>query len=187
MTAVLIRLIQAALNCLVLPDGIQPAIVMTAMPISGWPALPFINVNLDLIQQHNTSLGEDIENPTGDNVWALFATANRTWRVTITSPDAEERDYYRDTLMAILRILDASVFTEIGLTNTHSLQAVSYPSAKERDGYIPGFYCADIMMDTDSNFTVLVQTDYPIILGISANPTYSQPNFTVVLDPSSTV
>ena len=187
MNAVLIRLLQAALNNLVLPAGIQPAVVMTRMPQSGWLAMPFINVNLELIQQTYTAIGEDVENPTADNVWALFATAKRSWRVTVTAPDAEERDYYRDTVMAILRILDATVFSEIGLNNTHTLQATSYASAKERDGRVPGFYCADIILDTDSNATALVRTDYPIILGISANPTptYSAPDFTLVLDPSA--
>ena len=175
MNALLIRLIQAALNNLVLPPGIQPAVVMTRMPQSGWPALPFINVNLELIQQTHTAIGHDLENPMADNVWALFATAKRTWRVTVTAPDAEERDFYRDTLLAILRVIDATVFSAIGLNMTHAVQAVSYPSAKERDGQIPGFYCADIMLDTDGNATALVKTDYPLILGITANPTYQPP------------
>jgi len=187
MTRIIIRLLQAAINNLVLPAGIQPAIVMTTMPLSGWPVLPFINVNLELIQQNETAIGEDVENPTHDNVWALFATVQRTWRVTITSPDAEERDFYRDTLMSVLRVLDAAVFTEIGLNNTHTLQAISYPAAKERDGQIPGFYCADIIMNTDSNFTTLVRTDYPIILGISPDGTYlPPPDFTINLNPSAT-
>jgi hypothetical protein len=185
MNAVLIRLLQAALDNLLLPSGIQRAQVITKMPVSGWPAMPFITVNLELIQQTHTEIGEDVENPGPDNIWTLFAMAQRTWRVTITAPDAEERDFYRDTLLAVLRILDATVFSDIGLNNTHSLQAASYPVAKERDGRIPGFYCADIVLDTDSNFSTSVRTDYPIILGISPNGTYSPSDFTVVLNPSA--
>lgn len=185
MNSVMIRLLQAALNSLVLPAGIQPAVVMTRMPAGGWPALPFVNVNLEFIQQTETAIGEDVENPTPDNIWTLFGMAKRTWRVTITAPDAEERDFYRDTLLAVLRILDATVFSEIGLNNTHSLQAVSYPVAKERDGRIPGFYCADIILDTDSTFSTSVRTGYPVILGISSTGTYLPPDFTVVLNPSA--
>jgi len=183
MNSWLIRLLQAALNNLILPAGIQPAVVMTKMPTNGWPAMPFVTVNLEIIQQNETAIGEDVVNPTQDNVWTLFATAQRTWRVTVTSPDAEERDFYRDTLLSILRILDATVFSEIGLNNTHSLQATSYPVAKERDGRIPGFYCADIILDTDSSFATSVRTNYPIIVGVSPDGAYTSSNFTVILDP----
>jgi hypothetical protein len=179
MNALLIRLIQAALNNLVLPTGIQPAFVMTAMPLSGWPALPFINVNLESIQQTDTAIGEGVENPTADNVWTLFALARRTWRIVITAPDAEERDFYRDTLLVILRIIKATVFGAIGVDTTHSVQAVSYPVAKERDGQIPGFYCADIVFDTEGNFATPVRTNYPVILAISSTGTYIPPGFAI--------
>lgn len=179
MNALLMRLIQAALNNLVLPAGIQPAQVMIRMPANGWPAMPFINVNLERIEQTETAIGENIQNPTPDNVWTIFVMAKRTWRLTVTTPTAEERDFYRDTLLSVLRIIDATVFYALGLNVTHAVQAASYPLARERDGQVPGFYCADIILCTDGNFSTSINTAFPVILGISANPLYLSPAFNI--------
>ncbi len=179
MNAILMRLIQAALNCLALPPGIQPAVVMTRIPVNGWPAMPFVNVNLELIQQTETAIGEDVINPNADNIWTLFAMAKRTWRITVTTPTAEERDFYRDSLLSILRVLDAIVFDAFGLNIARAMQAASYPIARERDGQVPGFYCTDILLQMDGNFSTSVTTNYPLILGISANPTFLPNTFTI--------
>lgn len=181
MNALLMRLIQAALDNLVLPAGIQPAVAMIRMPVNGWPAMPFININLEHIQQTETEIGGDFENPTANNIWTLFVMARRTWRLTVTTPSAEERDFYRDTLLAVLRILDATVFSAIGLNVTHSVQAASFPVARERDGQVPGFYCADILLQTDGTFTTSVTTDYPVILGIASSGTWLPDTFTIGL------
>lgn len=182
MNPLLIRLLQAALNNLALPPGIQPALVLIKMPTSGWPAMPFIHVNLELIQQSETAIGEGVENPTSANIWTLFNNARRSIRVIVTSPTAEERDFYRDTLLVVFRLLCASVFSAVGLNASHGFQAVSYPIAQPRDGQVPGFYGADLMLTLDGVFPTSVRTNYPVIIGISSVPTYTNPNFTI--DPA---
>ena len=171
-TALLIRLLQAAINNLTLPPGIPPAQVMTRMPANGWTAMPFVVVNLELIQQSDTEIGEDFANPGNDNVWTLFANARRIWRVTVQSQSAEERDYYRDTLLAIFRILYVSPYSYIGLNVEHSFQAVSYTSVEEWQDVIPGFYCADLLLELDGLFPATVVTNYPIIQNIVSRPTF---------------
>jgi hypothetical protein len=134
--------------------------------------MPFITVNVDLIQQTEVEIGEDFVSPTPDNNWTLFANARRIWRVTIMSQDAEERDFYRDSLLAVFRVLKATAFGPLGLDVSHTFQAVSYSSAQEWEGVAPGFYAADLMLEINGIFPAAVLTAYPVILQIVSNPTW---------------
>lgn len=175
LTQLLIRLLQGGINSLVLPPGIAPTNVTTQMPQGGWQAMPFIVVNLDLIQQSETQIGEDVVNPNPGNDWSLWVNAKRIWRVSVMSTDAEERDFYRDSLLSIFRVLKATVFSPIGYNVTHSFQAASYTSATERDGHTPGFYGADLMLEIDGEFNTAVLTNYGLINEITVGVTITQP------------
>lgn len=185
LSQILIRLLQGAINGMRLPPGIQPTQVTTRMPQNGWQAMPFIVVNLDLIQQTEVAIGEDVINPTPDNNWTLFANAKRVWRVTVMSQDVEERDFYRDFLLAVFRVLKATAFGPLGINVTHSFQAASYASAQEYEGVAPGFYAADLMLELDGIFPVAVLTNYPVITQIVPQGTYLPFDFTIALTPSA--
>lgn len=176
LTNLLIWLLQGALNSLTLPPGFpapgngQPVKVTTQMPANGLQAMPFIVVNLDLIQQSEVALGEDANfSPT--NEWTLFVNAKRMWRVTVVCQSAMERDFYRDNLLIIFRVLKATVFGPIGYGVTHSFQANSYTDAKEWEGMVPGFYGADLMLELDGVFNTTVLTNYAVIQAITVNAT----------------
>jgi len=184
LTQILIRALQGAINNLAIPPGIQIPQISIRMPMNGWQAMPFIVVNVDLIQQTDVEIGEDVINPTPDNNWTLFANAKRVWRVTIMSQDAEERDFYRDALLAIFRVLKATAFGPLGLDVSHTFQAVSYSSVQEWEGVTPGFYAADLLLEINGVFPAAVLTQYPTILRIESDPTYLSNNFTIDLTPS---
>lgn len=181
LTQILIRALQGALNSMPLPAGVQRPLVTIKMPVNGWMAMPFVVVNLDLIQQKYLAIGEDMVNPTPDNNWTLFATANRCWRVTVMSQDPEERDFFRDSLLAVFRVLKATAFSPIGLDVTHSFHAVSYSSAHEWQAVTPGFYAADLLFEIDGVFPAAVMTDYPVILQIAASPVWLLDTFSETL------
>lgn len=183
LTQILIRALQGAINSMTLPAGIQRPQITIKMPMNGWQAMPFIVVNVDLIQQTEVEIGEDVVNPTPDNNWTLFANARRVWRVTIMSQDAEERDFYRDSLLAVFRVLKATAFGPAGLNVSHTFQAVSYSSAQEWEGVSPSFYGADLMLEINGIFPAAVLTDYPVILRIESNPTYLPDTFVINLEP----
>ncbi len=185
LSQILIRLLQGAINSMRLPPGIQPTQITTRMPQNGWQAMPFIVVNLDLIQQTEVQIGEDVLNPTPDNNWTLFANAKRIWRVTIMSQDVEERDFYRDTLLAVFRVLKATAFGPLGINVTHAFQAASYASAAEYEGVAPGFYAADLMLELDGIFPAAVLTHYPVITEIVPDGNYATDLFTITLTPSA--
>lgn len=162
-TNLLIRLLQGSLNCLTLPNGIKPVQITTKMPQQGLGALPFIVVNLDLIQQTEVEIGKDTPFSNNNNILTLFSNAKRIWRVSVFSADAQERDYYRDTLLMNFQVLRMTVFTVLGYDVSHSFQAASGTDSKEWDGHSPGFYYADLMLELDGVFLTAITTNFGVI------------------------
>ena len=101
--------------------------------------MPFIFVNLDLLQQEYASIGRDVTNPTAYNVWTIPVLASRLWRVTVFARNPKERDFYRDTLLVAFQVLVATVFNPLGENVTHRFQAVSGTDSREWEGKTPGF------------------------------------------------
>jgi hypothetical protein len=170
LTNLLIRLLQGGLNSATFPPGIKLPQVTTQMPQQGWTALPFVVVNLDLIQQSETQIGEDVPNinpPSQD--WTIWSNAKRIWRVSVFSADAQERDFLRDTLLAFFRVIKATVFSPLGYNVSHSFQAASGTDAKEWEGHTPGFYYADLMLEIDGIFSTIVLLNYGLIEQIDVN------------------
>ena len=172
-TQLLIRLLQAALDNAPRPSGVtvQPAQVTTKMPSGGWPATPFVVINLDLFQQNDTAIGQDVVAPTQDNMWTLPGWAKRVWRISVFSQNADERDFYRDTLLIAFRALKATLFSQIGQNIRHSWQASSGTTSDEWIGQGPGFYWADVMYDLEGVFDVVIATGFGLIEQIQVDIT----------------
>lgn len=160
LTEILIRSLQGAINTATIPEGIPIPTVAAQMPQGGLLAMPFIVVNLDLIQQQEVSIGEDVPNPDQYNNWTLYANAKRIWRVSVEAANAEQRDFYRDYLLVVFRVLKATAFGPMGLDIRHRFQAASYTDVKEWEGQSPGFYGADLMLEIDGIFPTAVLTNY---------------------------
>ena len=170
-TQLLIRLLQAGLDNAPRPAGVtvQAAQVVTKMPSGGWPPTPFVVVNLDLLQQSETAVGQDVLAPDANNLWTLPGWAKRVWRVSVLSPDADERDFYRDTLLIVFRALKATLFSTVGQNIRHSFQAASGTSADEWVGLGPGFYWADVIMEVEGVFDVTIATGFGLIAAIDVD------------------
>lgn len=184
LTNLFIRLLQGGVNNLTFPPTIPPPVggpprITLEMPQQGWQAMPFIVVNLDLIQQTEVGIGEDVVNPTPGNDWTLWSNAKRVWRVSVFSADAQERDFFRDSILTIFRVLKATVFSQIGLNVSHSFQAASGTDAKEWEGHTPGFYYADIMLEMDGVFNATVLTAYGIVERIDVDIAIEPPGGTI--------
>ena len=183
-TQLLIRLLQAGVNNLTLPTGINSVQVTTQMPLGGWSALPFIVVNLDLVQQQDTMIGEDFQAPDSNNTWTIPTWAKYLWRITILSRNAAERDYYRDNIIAICRVLKATVFSFIGSNMRHEVQAASGTDVDEWSGKQPGFYYADVMFSVEGVLDAIVLTNYGAIKSFAVTPTgVSAQSFVIDVPP----
>jgi hypothetical protein len=168
LTALLIRLLQAGVNNLALPPGYGPIQITGKMPQNGLQALPLIVVNLDLLEQEETGIGQDVPKAESNNIWSIWINAKRTWRVSILSQDAEERDFYRTAIISLWQVLLATVFDQIGLNTTRKIIAASGTMAGDSEGKSPGFYYSDIMLTADGVLNTNVITNYGLIETITA-------------------
>jgi len=180
LTQLFLRLLQAGVDGLngSRPAGINGVLVSTAMPQGGLRSLPLMIINLDLIQQEETGIGTDVDNPDGSNVWTIWVNAKRVWRVSVFGRNPTERDFYRDSVLAMWQVWHSSVFTPIGLNVTHRFQAASGTDVSESEGLAPGFYYSDIMLELDGVFDVAVLDSFGLIETFDV---------TVALQPANTV
>ena len=159
LTVLLIRLLQGGINNLAVPTVFAPAAqITTQMPQGGFSALPFVVVNLDLLQQAYTQVGRDSFTPDQSNTWTITSMASRTWRISVMGRSAAERDYYRDTILVLLQVVVATVFSYIGQTVENRFQAASGTDAREWEGKNPGFYYSDIIFEVTGAFNAKVTT-----------------------------
>jgi hypothetical protein len=163
LTNILIRLLQAGISNMTLPPGFIAPQITTAMPVGGLQALPFIVINLDLIQQSEVGIGQDVVNPNAGNDWTIWVNAKRVWRVSVLSQSVEERDFYRTALISIYQVILATVFDQLGVGVTRDIQAASGTDISEPTGRIPGFYFADIMFTADGVLNTTIVTGYGLI------------------------
>jgi hypothetical protein len=181
LTQLMLRLLQAGVDGLngSRPAGVNGILVSTAMPQGGLRSLPLLILNLDLIQQEQTQIGQDIDNPDGSNVWTIWVNATRVWRVSVFGRNPAERDFYRDSVIAMWQVWHSSVFNPIGLNVSHRFQAASGTDVSESEGLSPGFYYADIMLELDGVFDVAVLDSFGLIQTFDTGITLVPNNFTV--------
>jgi hypothetical protein len=165
LTTLIIRLLQAATNNAPRPSGVtvSPVQVTTKMPAAGFAAMPFIVVNLELFQDRDTAIGQDVMNPDAQNLWTLPGWSRRVWRISVISPSADERDFYRDTVLIAFRALKAVLFSRIAQNIRHDFQATSGTTGDEWTGQAPGFYWADAMLTLEGDFSVTMLTGFGLI------------------------
>lgn len=171
LTSLLIRLLQAACDNAPRPAGANftKVQVTTKAPQGGWGAMPFVVVNLDLFQQADTAVGQDIIAPNAENLWTLPGWSRRVWRASILSQDADERDFYRDTILIAYRTLKATLFSRIAQNIRHDFQANSGVTGDEWIGQGPELYWADVMLTLEGEFVVTVATGFGTIEAIDVS------------------
>lgn len=170
MTGEFIRILSGALRTLSMPAGMHTPSVQNAMPVGGLPPLPFVSVNEEMIQQTHVPIGQQVMDVKGDGSFTISAYAKRMWRISVFSTSAEERDFLRDYLIAVLHVIAKDLFEPLGRNISHRFQAVSYSTAK--DGEVPGFFGTDILWDTEGTYNTSLTSSFGFIEHIVevANP-----------------
>lgn len=170
MTTIMIRLLQAGVNNLSLPSGVARALVSNQMPITGFPQLPFVVVNLDLIRQTDVPIGQNAATST-TNTQEIAVYVKRMWRVSVLTKSAEERDFYRDSLIAIWQTTLGSVFAPMGRNIRHKFEVASGQLTDAFLGLQPGFSFAEILFEVDGQFNTTLTTAYNTIQNIGLRVT----------------
>lgn len=172
LTQILIRVLQGAINSVTLPDSIRKAQVMHAMPLGGQIPFPLLVLNLDLFQQVSTAIGQSaMANVADAGGYTATGLARRTYRVSTLSPNALERDFYRDTVVGLFQAIWATVLAPLGLDVTHGWQVASGQVADDRVGKAPGFYFADMLLTFEGTLNVTISPVYGLIDTITATVT----------------
>lgn len=168
-TQILTRLLQAAIDNNTPPPGVKPGRVLQAMPLAGLPLLPSVVITPEILGQEYQKIGDDVELPDVTNTWAMEEQARWLYRVSVIASSAVERDYYRNLIIAVFKIVHAYVFAPIGENVTHNYQAASYQVVDPQKGMTPGFYGCDVMLEMVGTFNLSITTSYGVISTITAN------------------
>jgi hypothetical protein len=159
-TALLLRLLQCAVNSLQLPKGVDKIQVLHAMPIAGLPQMPFVTLNLDLMDQAEIPIGQQVFQFDNTGTAVITGLVERNYKVSVLGKNALERDFYRDMLPPIFEIILAQVLMPAGMNVEHRYMIASGQVAKDLIGKGPGFYYADALLSFKGslNCTVTLPT-----------------------------
>jgi hypothetical protein len=170
----LIRLIQGGINSLTLPVGIKKAEVTQAMPLGGSINMPLVVINNDLTQQGAVPIGQSvaptpaIDTPDGSIPGFTFVGfAKRTFRVSVLSANAIERNFYSDLIVGIFESSYQYILQPLGMDVTHSWQVSRGQVATDRLGKAPGFYYSDAVLSFEGTLNVTFMPTYGIITKIT--------------------
>jgi hypothetical protein len=178
--ALLIRLLQAGVTNLITPTGVQPCQVLQAMPLVGFPPMPFMVVNMDLMQQAEIPIGQSAEAVDMNGNWTMTGFARRVFRISVLAQNTTDRDFYRDASIGIFESIIKSVLTPLGLDVRHRYQAAAGQVANDNMGQSPGFYYADVMCTFEGTFNILITPQYGLMNTITFTGTQASDGKTVI-------
>lgn len=160
------RLLQGAIQSLVPPSGYKIPQLLFVMPLDATPQLPFMVLNLDLAQQDEVPIGLGIakenfamealsaESGTNSAVWNVSGTQMRRYSLHIFSRNYLERDWWQDAMVGVLYGLQGILATaNVNLSFSYQITQ----GAVTGDEAQPGFYYAQVAIDTKGISTVQIQ------------------------------
>lgn len=182
MTPMIMKLLQAGIDNLVVPSPINKATrVLHAMPLGGLPTLPIITINMDMVQQVAVPIGQSVEKVSPDGVWTISGLINRVYHMTVLADNPEDREFYKDAVVAIMQSIIASVMVPIGDDVSHKFQAAAGQVANDPSGMGPGFYYADILWTFEGNYNISIDPVYGSVNVINVTAQYGGASDTVTI------
>jgi hypothetical protein len=181
-TQILVRLIQGAMNSLVVPLGFPRPQVTQAMPMGGSLPMPLIVVNVDLLQMAEVPIGQSVTpiDPIS-NQQIITQFAHRTYRVSLLTQNVEQRDFYKEALIGIFEALYQTVLQPLGLDTTHKWQATAGQIAYDPKAMAPGFFYAEVMLDFTGTLNTIISPEVGLIEHFLFTATLDQQGTTQVV------
>lgn len=167
LTAILLRALTSGFRSLVIPAGFsnRPQ-VFHAMPMGIQPTLPMVSLNGTLMQQADIPIGQNNPNNIDTNTLVIGGLALRHYTIAVMTSTVDEREFYRDAVLAIFNAILGPILNAIGENATHRFQVHS--SQVTGAGQQPGFYFSEILLELTGSFSVAVSTTYGVIESITA-------------------
>lgn len=184
-TQIMIRLIQAGLNSLTIPNGFTKPQVTHAMPLGGQIPLPLIVVNQDLMQQAEPPIGQSqpLQILQNQPNYIIEGMAKRIYRISVLSDNAVERSFFRDQVVGIFVAAYQPIFSQLGLDIEHRWQVSTGQVASDVTGKMPGFYFSEILLEFTGIFNVSISSSYGFIAQIDFKAMDQNNALTEVLIP----
>lgn len=162
--SILYRALQSGVASLRIPASFRNGPrVLHAMPLAGAgiPSLPAITFNETFLQQQDIPIGQNVDSDWTENVFQIADQSVRHFTIFIMAANVEEREYYRDAVLAIFKSLLGPVLEKLGANVSHRFQ-VSSSQLIERNTE-PGFYFSEILLEICGLYSVGITTSYGII------------------------
>ena len=158
-TGVIVKTIKAGIDALVIlqPGWIKPR-VYHAMPLSGTPQIPLIVVTFDLLQQKAVPIGQQ-NMPEYNNTINISVLVERRYTIRTVTTSVDEREFYRDVLVALFEGALFQPLQQLGQNISHSFQSVSFQDTDQE----PGFYVSEMMWIMEGAYSIAMITDYGLI------------------------
>jgi hypothetical protein len=161
---ILFRALQSGVAALRIPAAFKNTPrVLHAMPLTGagLPALPAITFNETLLQQQDVPIGQDVDSDWQDNQYQIATQSVRHFTTFVMASTVQEREFYRDAVIAIFSSILGPVLEKIGTNVSHRFQ-VSSSQLVDRNAE-PGFYFAEILLEFTGLYSVGIRTSYGVI------------------------
>lgn len=159
--SIFIKLMKSAMDSLIIPQGYAKAQVYHAMPIAGYPPLPAIVIQQELLKQTEIPIGQQVQKE--ENSMTMQAIATRRYSVAALCRNSEERDFYRTAIIGCFEALCKDILSYLGLNIRHSFAVDSDMESTNDPNASPGFYYADCILMFDGNFNVGIEQIFPVI------------------------
>lgn len=85
------------------------------------------------------------------------------FKLSVLANNGNERDFYRDIIPPIFKIILAQVLAPAGLDVEHHYQIASGQVADDNAGKSPGFYFADALLEFNGTLNLSVQSNLGLI------------------------
>lgn len=162
LTKTLLSALQAGCAALQTPTGQtyqnRPS-VREAMPLNSTVPLPLISLEEVLCQQEYRKLGADSQALAQGNSFDLAELAQWRYHVSILAMTMEERQFWKNAVLAILKTTFATIGPVIGQDTVVSYQVQSGQVEDPK----PGFYYADVGFNVTGPLTHSIRFDYGIV------------------------
>ncbi len=176
---IFIKLMKAALDALIIPNGFSKAQVYHAMPLGGYPPLPAVVIQQELLKQSEIPIGQQVYKDEDD--MNMLSIATRRYSAAILSRNSEERDFYRVAIIGCFEAICLDVFSYLGNNIRHSFAVDSSMESTDEPNASPGFYYADCLLSFDGNFFVGINKQYPVIQSTAVTVSGSATGSNVVI------
>ncbi|MDE3023131.1 MAG: hypothetical protein KGI54_14995 [Pseudomonadota bacterium] len=176
-TYLILKVLASSMKSLAIPKNYEKPTVIHAMPLTGMPTLPVISVNQSYTGQLQTPIGQATNPNIYSNTGTTTTQAQRIYSVSILTTTADEREFYRDAIIAVFNSILGPLLQSIGQDTSHDFSADSGQMVGN-DAFNPGFFYADIMLKVSGTYNVIINSQYGLIEEFDGSATYNQLTWT---------